>query len=100
LTPDAHLLAEIAQGQNASAVLETYEGVLDGLIETSLKAVDQRIEARSLSPEQAYGLLHEICSYRRIKQRLRQKVDQGTNAQAACAEPTEARDVRALRNTE
>jgi hypothetical protein len=82
---DPKLATLISSGNAARPLLAALETFCEALVEESLKRLDRDIANGALIPEIALAMCHEIAAYRRIVQRLSQRVTAGERAEARAA---------------
>lgn len=83
MQPDTALAERIAEGHGAEQALAVFSDLLSALEQEQLKRADALAEDGKLTPELAFPLLMQVCGFRRITNRLNQKVTRGANAAAA-----------------
>jgi len=71
----------VGDGHAARSLLVAMEAFSAALVEDSLRAMDRQLANQGITPESALALCHEIGAYRRILQRLRNRVIAGEKAE-------------------
>jgi len=71
----------VGDGHAARSLLIAMETFCNALVEDALKEMDRELANRRLTSETALTLSHEIGAYRRIVQRLRNRVVAGEKAE-------------------
>jgi hypothetical protein len=82
----------VGEGHAARSMLAAMEAFCGALVEDSLKALDRQLSNQLLTPETALSLCHEIGAYRRILQRLRNRVIAGEKAEMRHATEQRAKE--------
>jgi len=82
---DPKLASLISSGNAARPLLAALDAFCGLLVEETLKGLDREINNVSLTAEDAFAKCHEIAAYRRIVQRLQQRVTAGERAEARAA---------------